>query len=165
MPDYFIRAACRADCARIAQVYNSNPRFLLRHLGAARVDERFIEEEFEQMRRAGFCPCVIVQRGDLEIRGTLDYRSGPEVYLSLLMLEAGLQGKGIGRRIYQDFEMQMRRAGSASVRIDVVCGYPGSASGFWEKLGFRAGESVALQWGEKKSPAVVMRKKIGGPER
>lgn len=160
MPEYFIRAAQEVDYASIAAVYNSNPDFLLNHLGMDFIDEAFVAQENNDMRKLGFCSCVIVDCKALMIHGVLDYKPAQETYLSLLMLASDLQGKGVGGRIYADFESQMRQKGSTSIRIDVVNGYSGNLIPFWKRLGFVEEEYVTLEWGNKKSKAIVMRKYI-----
>lgn len=53
-----------------------------------------------------------------------------------------------------------RKEKRASIRIDVVNDYPGNVVPFWEKLGFVENETITLEWGDKKSKAVVMRKSL-----
>jgi len=160
MAKYFLRPVCEKDYADIAAVYNSNPVFLQNHLGLERVDAAFAAEEAACMRKAGFCSCAIVNAESAKIQGILDYRSGQEAYLSLIMIDARLQGRGIGRSIYFNFEQQMRQAGSMSIRIDVVNDYPGSLVSYWKALGFSEAETISLRWGKKTSRAMLMRKRI-----
>lgn len=160
MKTYLIRDICDDDYRQVAEIYNSNRQFLRNHLGVECVNEGFVAEEARTMREAGFRPCVIVNRENQAVQGVLDYKSGSEVYLSLLMLAADLQGKGMGRAIYAWFESEMRRLGSASVRLDVVNDHPDHIVPFWAGLGFLEGERVTLDWGKKRSKAVVMRKNI-----
>ena len=149
MLDYFIRSVQKADYESIVTVYNSNPLFLLNHLGVERIDESFISEESAIMRNSGFYSCVIVDGGNTSVQGVLDYKPGREVYLSLFMLASELQGKGIGHSIYHAFEQQMRRNGSQTIRIDVVNDYSRHAVPFWKKLGYTEEESLSLTWRNK----------------
>lgn len=151
-----LRPARAADYERIAEIYNSNPAFLCSHLGMESVDEAFIAGECGEMRRAGFEACVIEDGG--QAVGVLDYRSGEEAYLSLLMLHAGWQGQGMGSRVYAAFETQMITEGAASIRIDVVKDYPGNLEPFWKMKGFWEEGEITLVWGNRKSRALVMRK-------
>ena len=160
MSEYFMRVIQPGDYKRVAEIYNSNYLFLRNHLGVEAIDEGFIEEEVLTMRRIGFCSCVIVSKEEKTVQGILDYRPGKEVYLSLLMLTAQLQGKGLGRRIYDSFEKSMKQSGSSSIRIDVLDHDPGNLVSYWKMLGFSGNETVTLKWGRKISRAVVMRKKI-----
>lgn len=160
MSEYFIRGVQEADYAGVAAVYNSNPHFLLKHLDMNCIDAAFVAEETAKMRKVGFLSCVIVEKESLSLQGVLDYKPGSEVYLSLLMLAGNLQGKGIGRGIYSGFESRMQRNGSASIRIDVVNDYFGNVVPFWKSLGFAEGEVITLEWGNKRSKAVVMRKSL-----
>ena len=128
MAQFEIRRALPQDVQRITEIYNSNTEFLLHHLGRERVDRHFIAREMEEMRRVGFLSCVLVERESGRCVGVLDYRPGACVYLSLLMLDAALRGKGFGTACYGCLEETVRRQGASSVRIDVVEGYPGSAA-------------------------------------
>ena len=112
------------------------------------------------MKKVGFRSCVIVDEETQAVQGVLDYKPDDEVYLSLMMLAAESQGKGIGKMIYSLFEAQMSRENRASIRIDVVNDYPGNVVPYWEKLGFVANETITLEWGDKQSKAVVMRKRL-----
>lgn len=158
MEKFYIRELNRNDYKRVTEIYNSNRGFLRNHLGTEAVDEVFISTEAVTMEKVGFCSCVIVNEETQTVQGVLEYKSGEEVYLSLLMLVAELQGKGIGKEVYSLFESMMREEKRASIRIDVVNDYPGNVVPYWEKLGFVANETITLEWGNKKSKALVMRK-------
>jgi len=160
MKNYLIRTIQANDYEQVAKVYNSNQQFLLNHLGVECIGEDFIAEEVSTMNKVGFSSCVIVNGKNQAVQGVLDYKTDKEVYLSLLMLSAELHGKGIGRDIYSYFESKMLQSGSTSIRIDVVNDYPGNVVPFWKSLGFLEYETVTLDWGNKKSNAVVMRKNI-----
>ena len=158
MRDYPMRPARTEDYESIAGIYNSNPAFLRNHLGMEAVDAAFIAVECEEMRRVGFESCVIEAGG--KVMGVLDYCPGAELYLSLLMLHADRQGKGEGSDIYAAFEEEMRREGAVSVRVDVVKDYPGNLVSFWKRKGFSGDEEITLEWGKKKSRALVMKKAL-----
>lgn len=158
MQAYFVRRIQPEDYPAIAAVYNSNPCFLRKHLGLECVDEEFVAREAEEMNRIGFSSCVIMDKECMQVLGVLDYRPGHEVYLSLLMLSGELHGRGLGRRIYEDFEKEMRRVGSKSIRIDVVNDYPDNLVSYWKKLGFCEDEIINLKWGNRMNKALVMRK-------
>lgn len=160
MAKYLIRKIHINDFKQVAEVYNSNQQFLLNHLGVEFIDEDFISEEVSTMSKVGFNSCVIVNSETRAVQGVLDYKSDTETYLSLLMLSADLHGKGIGRDIYSYFESRMLQSESTSIRIDVVNDYQENAVPFWKSLGFLEYESITLDWGNKKSNAVVMRKNI-----
>ncbi len=53
-----------------------------------------------------------------------------------------------------------RKEKRASIRIDVVNDYPGNVVPFWERQGFVKNETITLEWGNKKSNAIVMRKRL-----
>lgn len=152
---------CRAgagDAPAIAAVYNSNPHFLLHHLGQRQISKIFIENELREMSAAGFISCVILQSG--RVVGAADYRPGACAYLSLLILAAEAQGGGTGARCYAAVEELLRRQGCKQVRIDVVHGHAGSPLPFWQKLGFQPAGQVQLHWGQKTSDALVLHKEL-----
>ena len=124
------------------------------------IDEDFVAQEVLTMRKAGFYSSVIVDRENSMVQGVLDYKPEKKVYLSLLMLSADLQGKGEGSDIYSQFEMKMIQDGRDSIRIDVVNDYQDNVVPFWKKHGFLEKEEVMLEWGNKKSGAVVMEKSL-----
>lgn len=160
MEKFYIRELNPNDYKRVAEIYNSNREFLLNHLGVESVDEAFVSDEAVTMKKVGFHSCVIVNEETQAVQGVLDYKPDDEVYLSLMMLAAESQGKGIGKMIYSLFEAQMSRENRASVRIDVVNDYPGNLVPYWKKLGFVEKERISLEWGNKQSKAVVMRKSL-----
>lgn len=158
MTKFLIRDITACDYRRAADIYNSNPRFLAAHLGVDRIDAAFVAEEASAMDRAGFRSCVIVDRETRAVQGLLDYRPGEETYLSLLMLAAPLQGKGLGRALYTFFESSLLPPDCRSVRIDVVTGHAPHALPFWTGLGFSPRGSVTLTWRARTNTALVMGK-------
>lgn len=160
MNRYQIRAICIEDYMQVTNIYNSNRSFLQNHLGIELIDKDFIHKEVLEMQSVGFNSDVIVDTNMQKLLGVLDYRNGEEVYLSLFMLTNDLQGKGFGREIYSFFEEQMKQCGSKTIRIDVVNDYTDNVIPFWRKMGFLECETVILEWGNKRSQAIVMRKTI-----
>lgn len=160
----FVREAAQGDAAGLVRIYNSNRSFLEHHLGRDRIDEGFIREEWAQMQKNGFLSCVIEEKESGRLLGALDYRPGVCTYLSLLLLDAEIQGQGIGARCAALLESAARRNGGEKIRIDVVRGYCGNAEGFWRRQGFVPVETTELCWGEKRSEALVMVKRLAEPE-
>lgn len=157
---YTLRPAAESDIGRIVQIYNGNKPFLRHHLGTDRVSPDFLCGELAQMEALGFLSCVILDAHTGEIVGVLDYQPGETVYLSLLMLDAGAQGKGAGTAVFRAFERAMAEKGRQAVRIDVVDDYPGDLTAFWRKLGFSGEKHTLLCWGGKRSRALVMAKSL-----
>ena len=93
-----LRPAGRQDAAVLAAIYNSNPEFLLHHLGRDRVDKAFLLSELEEMAGAGFVTLLITQGRDGPALAAADVRDGEEAYLSLLILHRDAQGHGRGRQ-------------------------------------------------------------------
>lgn len=162
MEPFTIRKATADDLKDILQIYNSNPDFLKHHLAKNRVDASFLTEEMSSMKEAGFCSCILSDSAAERAIGVLDYKESPVVYLSLLMLDASLQGRGIGRQFWSFFEKMMKNKGYHTIRIDVVDDYEDNVKPFWESLGFCGCERISLTWGDKRSSALVMKKDIRG---
>lgn len=161
MSNYSFRKAEKKDIVSILKIYNSNTSFLKNHLGSAKVDERFIENELTEMEKMNFLSSVIVSNDTEQVIGVIDYKADDTVYLSLIMLDAELQRQGIGKKLYNQFEKEMKTIGKDKIRIDVVNDYNNNVIPFWEKQGFISQETIVLEWGNKKSPAIVMTKKLG----
>ncbi len=157
---YSIRTIKESDYKRVAEIYNSNHKFLLTHLGMELVDDNFICNEMLTMKDFGFLCCGIVGKDSQMLQGVLDYKFDEEVYLSLLMIDSKLQMKGVGSSIYSMFERDMIKKGGKSIRIDVVNDYQGNLVPFWKKFGFFEDGKTELVWGNKKSTALIMRKEL-----
>lgn len=155
-----LRPATVQDAAAIVAVYNSNPGFLCAHLRRSAVDEAFVLREMAETAAAGFISAVVLDAVERAVIGVLDYKPADTVYLSLLMLRAAKQGKGAGTALYQDFEQVQRREGKREIRIDVVNDYPDNLVGFWQKRGFIPQRTIWLEWGGKRSRALVMKKPL-----
>ena len=160
MSRYKIREVDENDIEAIVQVYNSNYQFVVNHLGREFVDALFVFNEIEEMKRAGFLPCVIIDMQLGAVVGVIDYKPEDVVYLSLLMLDSGQQQNGVGSMVYHYFEENMRELGKSLIRIDVVNDYDENAVGFWEKQGFLPKDTVNLCWGDKQLTAIVMIKNL-----
>lgn len=111
MEQFTIRKASADDMEDILQIYNSNPDFLKHHLARNRVDSAFMAEEMASMKEAGFCSCILSDVITGRTIGVLDYKEGPVVYLSLFMLDAFVQGHGIGTRFWRFFEKRWKAKG------------------------------------------------------
>ena len=148
------------SCLTALRIYNSNPDFLLHHLGQEQISLDFIDEERREAAIHGF-GLRLISAQDRPI-GILDYMQRPDsyVYLSLLMLDSSMQKQGLGKRAYQAFEALVRRHGAQRIRIDVVNDYEPSLVPFWQKLGFRGTRSDSLSWGKKRSQILVMEKQL-----
>ena len=163
---WIIRDVKAEEYQVIANIYNSNPSFLHRHLGQECIDVNFIFAEAQGMKDLGFKSCVIEgtkleeNDKDEEIIGVLDFKCDNECYLSLMMLAKEYQNKGVGQEIYKFFESSLKEKGCETVRIDVVYDYPENVIPFWEKLGFKSYEKIQLTWGNKTNSAVVMKKSL-----
>lgn len=159
MPDRFSFAPISIkDADEIVRIYNSNPVFLQNHLGATEVSAEFVLEEFQEMGKVGFSSTKIIDNSTGETIGICDFRIGDTVYLSLLMLDGVLQGKGLGSDIYKVFEQKATKDKAGFIRIDVVDSYSGNAVGFWKKQGFESQGITQLNWHGKQSHAQIMRK-------
>lgn len=157
---YVIRKTISTDITKIVEIYNSNIKFLVNHLGVEQVDEKFIDKEIMDMKKSNFLSCVIIDLKTDEIIGVLDYKPDITVYLSLIMVHSKFQGKEVGNTIYKNFEQLMLQSQKESIRIDVVNDYTDNVIGFWTKQDFIAQKEIQLQWGDKKFKALVMTKSL-----
>ena len=160
MNSYCIRKVTNDDVCKIVEMYNSNEKFLLNHLGYKSIDDSFINRELVEMETDDFLSCIItdVQTGD--IIGVIDYKPDTTVYLSLILIDKKYHRKGIGTLVYRFFEEEMLRSGKQSIRIDVVNDYDGNAVDFWKKQDFIPHKQIKLNWGNKQLNALVMLKAL-----
>ena len=130
-------------------------------MGCRAVDGTFVLQEWRQMKKEGFSTTVIADAQTGAAVGFIDCRDSEPVYLSLFLLDAALQGKGLGTELYREFEEMQRRIQQEQrkinrLRIDVVDDYEGNLVPFWKRRGFEEGEEITLEWGGKASRARVM---------
>ena len=147
-----------ADLQVITDIYNSNKKFLIHHLGHDRVDRAFVIHEIKEIKEHGFRATMIESDG--KVIGVIDYmiQADRTVYLSLMMLDKAMQSKGLGARVYRLFEKKMVSEGAKIIRIDVVNDYTPNVIPFWEKMGFVGQYEDSLTWGDKTSNVLVMKK-------
>ena len=160
MNQYYFRKVTKNDIARIVEVYNSNKKFLVNHLGDESIDASFINNELAEMERINFLSYVIIDAQKEIIVGVIDYKPKTTVYLSLIIIDSQYQGLGIGALAYSAFEKEMLQLGKQAIRIDVVNDYNDNVVGFWEKQGFISRKQIKLSWGKKQSKALVMEKAL-----
>ena len=82
-------------------------------MGCRAVDGTFVLQEWRQMKKEGFSTTVIADAQTGAAVGFIDCRDSEPVYLSLFLLDAALQGKGLGTELYREFE-EMQRGAKAS---------------------------------------------------
>lgn len=150
--------ATKNDIDKILEIYNSNPDFLEKHLGTARVSKKFIANEMQEMKKIGFRSFVI-KNSEGNTVGICDFKIAEEVYLSLLMIDAKQKRNGLGSRIYSQLEQLFQSEGADRIRIDVVY-YEDNVVAFWKKQGFIPCEKIRLEWNGHQSNAIKMIKTI-----
>lgn len=148
------------DAYEIAEVYNSNKKFLMNHIGKDKVDSNWIIKELEDMKKINFNSCKIIEKESNKIAGALDFKIEKETYLSILILKSDYKNKGIGKLIYGALEKYAKSLKSEAMRIDVVTNYDANVLKFWSSNGFIKFKDIKLSWGEKELPAVIMKKEI-----
>ncbi|ONI39504.1 hypothetical protein AN639_01530 [Candidatus Epulonipiscium fishelsonii] len=158
-----------ADIPQIVDIYNSNSKFLINHLGVKQVDDKFILNELDKMSEFNFSSYVILDSNN-SIIGVIDYKiEYDEIYLSLIMIHSRLQNKGLGALTYNVFERKIRKlinlnyntlSKNSVMRVDVINDYTPNLVKYWSSRGFHWCEEIELEWGEKKSIAVVMKKSL-----
>lgn len=160
MKDYIIDLALEKDLEKILDIYNSNVQFLLNHMDRDMVTIDWLHKEFKEIKNSGFNSFKVVEKDTNRIIGIIDYRTGEETYLSLLMIHNDYKNLGIGKIIFQAFEIYCKTMKSSSIRIDVVNGYDSLVYDFWVKNGFARFEEIELNWTGKVLPAVIMKKNL-----
>jgi len=86
--------------------------------------------------------------------------SDPDPWIGLLMVDAGLHGQGLGRRLATLVEDRFRDAGRAAARLAVLDNNP-KALAFWTTLGYHPiDRRTDLQLGR---PCTVLRKELRTP--
>ncbi|EPD57096.1 MULTISPECIES: GNAT family N-acetyltransferase [Streptomyces] len=86
--------------------------------------------------------------------------SDPDPWIGLLMVDADLHGRGIGRRLATLVEDRFRTAGRDAVRLAVLDNNP-KALAFWTALGYHpVARRTDLQLGR---PCTVLRKELPAP--
>lgn len=148
------------DAYEIAEVYNSNKKFLMNHIGKDKIDSNWVIKELEDMKKINFYSCKIIEKESNEVAGVLDFKIEKETYLSILILKGDYKNKGIGKLIYGALEKYAKSLGSETMRIDVVTNYDANVLKFWNSNGFIKFKDIKLSWGEKELPAIVMKKEI-----
>lgn len=160
MKDYIMDLTLEEDLEEMLNIYNSNVQFLLNHMDRDMVTIDWLLNEFKEMRNIGFNSFKVVEKNTNRIIGIIDYKTGEETYLSLLMIHIDFKYMGIGKIIYRAFEEYCITMKSSSIRIDVVNDYDSVVYDFWIKNGFSRFEEIELNWTGKVLPAVVMKKSI-----
>jgi ribosomal protein S18 acetylase RimI-like enzyme len=159
MDNFIIDKIDKNGISRMVDIYNSNKTFLCSHMGISSVSKEFILNEIEDMKKVGFNSSIIKDNKG-QIVGLCDFKISDEVYLSLLMIDDKLKGKGLGKIIYNKLEKMFKSKNAKRIRIDVVYDYKENVLGFWEKQGFITDEKIELEWHGYKSNAIKMYKII-----
>nr|WBO78775.1 GNAT family N-acetyltransferase [Streptomyces sp. SBE_14.2] len=84
----------------------------------------------------------------------------PDPWIGLLMVDAGLHGKGHGRRLASLVEDRFRADGRTAVRLAVLDNNPGALA-FWTALGYEVVDRRADR--EQARPCAVLRKQLTPP--
>ena len=85
-------------------------------MGCRAVDGTFVLQEWRQMKKEGFSTTVIADAQTGAAVGFIDCRDSEPVYLSLFLLDAALQGKGLGTELYR---AQLRDEGKSDLSSSV----------------------------------------------
>lgn len=148
------------DLNDIIEVYNSNKNFLINHMNSDIVEYKWVIEELELMKKTSFYSCKVVEKSSGKIIGIIDFKTGEETYLSLLMIHNDYKNRGIGKLVYRALEEYVRSIKSIGIRIDVVTNYDDRVLNFWVRNGFNKFKDVKLNWTGKVLPAVIMKKTL-----
>jgi len=155
----YVSVADPEDIDGIVGIYNSNPGFLMAHIGREKIDAQWAEDDINTMKEIGFMSCKVVLKTSKTSIGLLDFSMKEESYLSLLMLHSVYKHIGLGSEVYEGLEQFAMAHESERIRIDVVTSYDRGVLDFWVSKGFNMIEKVELNWSGMRLPAVVMKKK------
>lgn len=158
--DFYVDLIENKDIDSVAEVYNSNRTFLIRHMDKEKITNEWVLQEIETMKEIGFYSCKIVEISSGKIIGVIDFKIEQETYLSLLIIHNDFKSKGLGKLIYQAFEEYAQSLKSKRIRIDVVTNYDNFVLDFWINNGFVKYKDVELNWTGKTLPAVIMKKNL-----
>lgn len=148
------------DIQDIIEIYNSNTKFLQKHMDRNEVTIEWLKEELEEMKRVGFKSFKMAEKITGKIIGILDIKIAEESYLSLLMIHNNFKNKGYGKEIYTKLEEYIKTFTGKTIRIDVVTDYNKKVENFWERNGFKKAGKIELNWNGKQLPAFIMRKTL-----
>ncbi|MTI70536.1 MAG: GNAT family N-acetyltransferase [Firmicutes bacterium] len=157
---FYIDFVEKKDLKNIVDVYNTNKNFLVNHMDANKITYEWLLEELGSMKKADFYSCKVIEKSSEKLIGVIDFKTGEETYLSLLMIHNDYKGKGFGKLIYQTLEKYISSIGSKCIRIDVVTNYDDTVVDFWARNGFYKVKPIELNWTGKILPAMIMKKNI-----
>ena len=80
--DFYLERAQQQDLQEIAAVYNSNPAFLITHLGCRRTSEEWVAAELADMKEAGFDSYIIADQYGMGRQAASSYENDQAAYLS-----------------------------------------------------------------------------------
>lgn len=158
--EFCINAIENHDLEDVCKIYNSDPHFLSTHLDSEKITKEWAADEMSSSKNAGFQLCIITEKNSGNKIGILDFKAGEETYLSLLFIHNDFKGRGIGQKIFMDFENYVRSLNSKCIRIDVVTDYDDSVFDFWVHNGFSESQKTELNWSGNILSAVTMKKNL-----
>ncbi len=143
--DFIIRPfhqGSETDLSAILEVYRQCEDFLA--LGTVPVASmEMVRADLKLSRDEGGIFCLICSAQTGEVWGIIDYvpagfHGDPQLAsLSLLMIAAPHRGKGLGERVVQWFEAEIRRDGRArAIDSGVQVNNPGAVR-FWQRMRYR----------------------------
>lgn len=148
------------DVEHLISIYNTNTEFLTNHTNFLEIDKMWITNEIEQMNKYNFKCCKIVSKKENRIVGLIDFSDDELYYLSLMIIHKDYKSKGIGKSIYNAFELYLKSLGCKNIRIDVLKNYNNKVLKFWKDRGFIEVKTIELDWSGKKLEALYMLKQI-----
>ncbi len=154
--DLYVDDITESDISGVVQVYNSNTKFLTKHMRIDSITPRWVSDELESMRKVGFTSCKVTEKDTDKIVGIIDFQADVESYLSLLMVDSDYANRGFGKQIYKAFEEYIKSQGNRRIKLDVVTGYSDKVLNFWIGNGFHKSEEISLNWNGVILSAVTM---------
>ena len=158
--EFYIDSIENHNIEDICKIYNSDPQFLLKHLGSQKVTREWVLGEITSARKSGFQLCIIIEKCSGNKIGILDFKTAEETYLSLLFIHNDFKGRGIGKKVFTNFEKYITSLNSKCIRIDVVQDYDDSVFNFWINNGFSEFQKAELDWSGNILSAITLKKHL-----
>lgn len=158
--EFYIDSIENHDIEDICKIYNSDTHFLSKHLGSTKVTSEWMSDEIASAKKSGFQLCIIIEKCSGNKIGILDFKAAEETYLSLLFIHNDFKGRGIGKKVFTNFEKYITSLNSKCIRIDVVRDYDDSVFNFWRNNGFSGSQNAELNWSGNILSAITLKKHL-----
>ena len=128
---------------RATELWQQTGAYYVRIQGMARQHSITLREEFDE-HDGPDTKYIVILDGEFPVATARFYELDVQTaMIGRVVVLPDYRGKGLGRMTVEATEEWIRELGYVSIRIDAR----DVAVGFYEKLGFSAGEPVVTEWG------------------